>query len=217
MESRNKFSVNQPFEVPGLVLQPNTRYLIKLLDSPSERHVVQIYDEDQTKLLTMFMGISDERMRPADHTVFTFIETAPGYPLPIKEWFYPGRLTGLEFVYPKAQAMEIARHAREPVLSANGNLHDLSALTVEAIKPLGSEAPVTVTQTASVTKSEETPVFEEKPSVAENEPVVDQEAEQENPDNAALIAENDDSSQKGESEIQREKPAETPAVTEEGN
>ena len=110
-----RFTVNHPFEVPNLVLQPNTPYVIRLYDSPAERHVVQIYNNDETKLLTMFMGISDERMRPADKTLFTFIETQPGFPLPIKEWFYPGRLIGLEFVYPKQQAVEIARHAQEPV------------------------------------------------------------------------------------------------------
>jgi len=213
-----RFTVNQPFEVPGMVLQPNTRYVIRLYDSPAERHVVQVYNDDQSKLLTMFMGVSDERMQAADKTVFTFIETAPGFPLPIKEWFYPGRLTGLEFIYPKQQALEIARHAREPVLSASASdLHNLNAIRIEAIGPLG-EAPVTSTQTASITKSEETAVSEEKPSVAESTPA-DQEqvAEQENADNSTQIAQNDESSLKTESEVQREKPAETPAVTQESN
>lgn len=219
-----RFTVNHPFEVPNLVLQPNTPYVIRLYDSPAERHVVQIYNEDQTKLLTMFMGVSDERMETADKTVFTFIETAPGYPLPMKEWFYPGRLHGLEFVYPKDQAMEIARHAREPILSADaGDLHKLSAIRVEAIGPIGEARP-TATQTAEVTKSEETPVTEEKPSVAENTPVVDQEnaAEQENLENSQQIAQNDNDSnlKSEESEVQLEKPAaepETPAVTEASN
>ena len=215
-----RFTVNQPFEVPGMVLQPNTRYVIRLYDSPAERHVVQIYNDEQSKLLTMFMGVSDERMQAADKTVFTFIETAPGFPLPIKEWFYPGRLTGLEFIYPKQQALEIARHAKEAVLSASASdLHDLNAIRIEAIGPLGTEAPVTTTQTASITKSEETAVLEEKPSVAENTPAdQEQAAEQENVDNPEQIAQNDnDSNLKTESEVQREKPAETPAVTQESN
>src|SRR5262245_23121580 len=96
-----RFSVNHQSEVPGMVLQANTPYVIRLLDSPSNRNVVQIYDKDQKHMLTMFMAISAERQEPADRTLFEFVETAPGYPLPIKEWFYPGRLNGLEFVYPK--------------------------------------------------------------------------------------------------------------------
>ncbi len=58
-----------------MTLQPNTRYVIRLMDSPSNRNVVQVLNEDETKLLTMFMAISDERLEPADKTVFTFIET----------------------------------------------------------------------------------------------------------------------------------------------
>jgi len=215
-----RFTVNHPFEVPGMVLQPSTPYVIRLYDSPAERHVVQIYNDDQTKLLTMFMGVSDERMQAADKTVFTFIETAPGYPLPMKEWFYPGRLHGLEFIYPKDQALEIARHAREPVLSADSsNLHNLSAIRVEAIGPVGEARPTT-TQTASVTKTEEPAITEEKPSVAENTPYVDQEneAEQENLDNSQIAQNDNEANLKSEeSEVQREKPAETPAVTEESN
>src|SRR5438270_1292399 len=61
-------------------------------------------------MLAMFIAISDERMQPTDDTQFTFMETAPGYPVPIKEWFYPGRLTGLEFLYSKEQRETIAQH-----------------------------------------------------------------------------------------------------------
>jgi len=173
-----KFEVSQPFEVPGMALQPNTRYVIRLLDSPSNRNVVQIYNEDQTEMLTMFMGISSERSEAADHTVFSFIETEPGNPLPIKEWFYPGRTIGLEFVYPKDQALKIAGHAREPVLATGSvNLHDLSSITVEAIEPL-RDRDSSVAQTATVTRTETTQSVEEAPIVEparEEAAVVEQE------------------------------------------
>jgi len=182
-----KFDVNKPFEVPGMVLQPNTRYVIRLLDSPSTRNVVQIYNEDQTKMLTMFMGISSERSEAADHTVFSFIETEPGNPLPIKEWFYPGRTLGLEFVYPKDQALKIAGRAREPVLATDSaNLDDVSSITVEAIEPL-RDRDSSVAQTATMTRTEttqsveETPIVEparEEPAAVEQEQAVVIEEEQ---------------------------------------
>ena len=179
-----RFTVNQPFEVPGVVLQPNTRYVIRLLDSPSNRNIVQIYNDDQTRLITTFMAVSAERPEPADRTTFTFIETEPGYPLPIKEWFYPGRLHGLEFIYPKEQALEIARHAREPVLAASSNdLHDLASITVEATSL--SSKPQPVTESAATVAKSETPVAaEERPGVPENapaEPAVTQEQPTEQP------------------------------------
>jgi hypothetical protein len=189
-----RFTVNQPFEVPGMTLQPNTRYVIRLYDSPSTRNVVQVLNNDETKMLTMFMAVSDERLEPADKTVFTFIETEPGYPLPVKEWFYPGRLNGLEFIYPKEQALEIAHHAKEPILAAeNVSLHNLSAVKVEAISPLGPELPPT--STASITKTELPPVEEAKPAPVPEEapappPAVEEKQPEQQPAEPPAIAEN---------------------------
>jgi hypothetical protein len=164
-----RFMVNQPFEVPGMVLQPNTRYVIKLLDSPAERRVVQIYNGDNTRELTMFMAIEDERQEVADNTVFSFIETEPGYPVPIKEWFYPGHINGLEFIYPKKQALEIAQHAREPIQATTSDvdLHDLASVTVEAVEPISKGFATSATSAENVTKSETTQVASEKPAVTE--------------------------------------------------
>ena len=165
-----RFTVNHPFQVPGMVLQPNTPYVIRLYDSPAERHVVQIYNEDQTHMLTMFIALNAERLQVTDKSVFTFMETEPGYPAPMKEWFYPGRLNGREFVYPKEQAAEIALHGRGTGLTA----------------------------TASITKSESTAVLEEKPSVAENLPAeeseINQQAEQ-NLEPVEQVAQNDEPEQ----------------------
>ena len=216
-----RFTVNQQSELPGMVLQANTPYVIRLLDSPSNRNVVQIYDKDQMHMLTMFMAVSAERPEPADKTVFKFIETAPGYPLPIKEWFYPGRLNGLEFVYPKDQALSISQHAREPILAADtSDLHHLHSITVEAISPNEArEQPVTESA-ANITKAESTEVVEERPSVAESTPPAPsverkQEVEQQDVEQPTEIAQNT------EPAVQQQ-PVEAPApeaapVTEENN
>ena len=211
-----KFTVSHQFEVPGMVLQADTPYVIRLLDSPSTRNVVQIYDEDQKHMLTMFMAIADQRAEPEDRTVFSFIETEPGFPLPIKEWFYPGRLNGLEFVYPKKQAREIAAHAAEPILAADStNLHDLKSIEVEAIGPLGTRTAKIESEakTAKVITTDNTAVVEEKSAIAENttptEPVTQQsKLEQETPEQSQVNT---------ETEVQlQEKPAEDVAQNEPG-
>lgn len=104
------FSTDHQIQVPGAVLEPNTKYSMKLLDLQGTRNVVQVFNEDRTHLLTTFIAISAYRLEPADKTLFTFYETEPGYAKPIDKWFYPGRLNGLEFIYPKEQAAEIAMH-----------------------------------------------------------------------------------------------------------
>jgi len=194
-----RFAISHSFEVPGMVLQSDTPYVIRLLDSSSSRNVVQIYNGDRTQLLTMFIAINAERPEPTDKTEFTFLETRPEYPLPMKTWFYPGRLSGLEFVYPKNQAMEIARHSKESVLAAEGR-----------IEPLNESA-------STVTKSETTTaISEEKPAVQENqpEPAVEQQQEQNQiaqNENPADLKTNTDTN----TEVQQEKTSETPAATEE--
>lgn len=112
-DKKTILTVRQPVMVPGpTVLRPG-KYVMKLMDSPSSRNVVQIFDDDGMNLITTFIAVSDYRLRPTDKTQFTYAEMPNGTPA-IKEWFYPGDLTGLEFVYPKGQRVEMARINYEP-------------------------------------------------------------------------------------------------------
>jgi hypothetical protein len=181
------FMVNQNFEVPGKVLQPNTRYVMKLHDLYQNRNVVQVFTDDEKQMLTQFLAINSERLEPVDKTTFTFIETQPGYPKPIREWFYPGRNIGLEFVYPKEQALEIARHAKEPVLTTETaiNLHHLGSVTVTAQEPITGDFGTTATAQNTVTgPSEEATVQQpavEQPHIAQNEEKAEPEVERTKP------------------------------------
>src|SRR5262245_23597600 len=162
------FMVNQSFEVPGKVLQPNTRYVMKLHDLYQNRNVVQVFTDDEKEMLAQFLAVNSERLEPVNHTTFTFIETQPGYPKPIREWFYPGRNIGLEFIYPKEQALEIAKHANQPVLTTETaiNLHDLGSVTITAQEPIVGDFGTTATAQNTVTGPSEqsvvTPPVEEQ-------------------------------------------------------
>ena len=46
-------TVGEAIQVPGKVLQPG-KYVMKLLDSPSSRHVVQIFNERKTSCRRQF-------------------------------------------------------------------------------------------------------------------------------------------------------------------
>jgi LPXTG-motif cell wall-anchored protein len=151
-------TVNQPFQVPGAVLEPNTKYVLRRLDgNAGTNHVVRIMNADETKVLTTFMAISDWRLEPKDDTVLTFIETAPGYPKPVKSWFYPGRLDGLEFLYSKKQKAEIAAHAP----GASAEVQTAGLEESESVAPQAQENTITPTPTPS---AEEPQVDREKPS-----------------------------------------------------
>ena len=99
-------TTNQSIEVPGAILPPG-KYVFKLLDSPSNRHIVQILNDRENHVFSTNLAIPKERMEPAGKTIITFYEVPGGGPEPIKAWFYPGDLTGQEFVYPKQRMSQI--------------------------------------------------------------------------------------------------------------
>ncbi len=107
-------TVNEPIQVPNKVLPPG-KYAMKLLDSPGDRHVVQIFNADQTHLETTILAIPNYRLEPTGKTVFTFWETPPGQPKALRAWFYPGDNFGQEFAYPKSAATQIAAVSHQPV------------------------------------------------------------------------------------------------------
>jgi len=93
-------TVNQTVQVRDTVLEPG-QYVLKLLDSQSDRHIVQIFNRDQTHIINTVLAIPREQMHPADNTEFTFWETPPGTARALRTWFYPGDTIGQEFPYPK--------------------------------------------------------------------------------------------------------------------
>src|SRR5579862_5919470 len=101
-----------PVELPNIVLEPGT-YVFRLLDVPGDRHVVQVFNAEETHLYTTILAIPNNRLKPTDKTVMPFEERRTGTPEAMHAWFYPGDNFGQEFVYPKARATEIAQAAKE--------------------------------------------------------------------------------------------------------
>jgi hypothetical protein len=138
-------TVSEPIQVPNQVLPAGT-YVIKLLDSQSDRHIVQIFNKDENHLFTTILAIPNYRIQPTGKTVFTFWETPPGQPKALRAWFYPGDNFGQEFAYPKSAAVQIAAVAHQPVP------------TTEATQPAElPKAEVTQTQPEPQQEAQNTP------------------------------------------------------------
>jgi hypothetical protein len=158
----NKLTVlkfSQPFEVPGGQVLPAGTYTFKLMDSPSDRHIVQIFNADGTHLFATILAIDNYRLTSTDKTVMLFSERPGDAPDAIKAWFYPDNNWGQEFVYPKRRAIQLATAAKEPV----------PALTTDA---LPVEADLKTTRIIAITpEQKEVPVataIQTRPLVAEN-------------------------------------------------
>jgi hypothetical protein len=146
---KTKVTFSAPVEIPGVGAQvlPAGTYTFKIMDSLSDRHIVQVLSEDETHVYSTILAIPNYRLRSTDKTVMTFAERAAGEPQAIRAWFYPGRHWGEEFVYPKSRAMVLAKLANAPVLATPIELETapveaLKAAPVVAVTPAGEEVPV---------------------------------------------------------------------------
>jgi LPXTG-motif cell wall-anchored protein len=132
-----------PIEVPGVGVHslPAGTYVFKILDSQSDRHIVQIFNQDETQVLTTILAIPNYRLKTTDKTTITFRERPAGQPEALRAWFYPGRAWGEEFVYEKSRALELAKETNEPVLAtsieATAPVEALKTAPVEAVAPTG--------------------------------------------------------------------------------
>jgi len=135
---------NQPIEVPGRVLPAGT-YMFKLFDSASYRHIVQIWNEDGTELITTVLAIPNYRLEPTGESVLKFGEMPGEAPSTLRAWFYPGDNFGQEFVYPKARAIELAETSKVtvPAETVIPSEKTLTTVPLIAITPEKKEEPVT--------------------------------------------------------------------------
>jgi hypothetical protein len=115
-----------PVQLPGITLPAGT-YQFKLADPEFGRRVLQVWDKDGSKLLTTLLTIPDQRMKPTDKPVVMFGERPTGEPQAIRAWFYPNETYGQEFVYPKNQAVNIAKAMHTDVLAYEGDAKDEAA------------------------------------------------------------------------------------------
>jgi len=99
-DKKTILTVNQTIQVSDTVLEPG-QYVFKLLNSSSDRHIVQIFNADQNHVYATILALPKQRMEPTGDTQFTFWETPAGTARALRAWYYPGDTIGQEFPYPK--------------------------------------------------------------------------------------------------------------------
>ncbi len=141
-DQKTTFTFSGPVEIPGVHLKgfgilPAGTYVFKILDSGSDRNIVQILSQDELTVYATILAIPDVRLKPTDKTVLTFRERPAGEPEALRAWFYPGTIYGQEFVYPKSRAVELAKASNTAVLFAPD---EIPAEVAEPVKTV--DAPV---------------------------------------------------------------------------
>ncbi len=172
---KTRITFSGPVEIPGVHLAgwgvlPAGTYVFKIFNSLSDRHIVQIFDKDETTVYATILAIPNYRLKATDKTVMTFSERPAGQPEALRAWFYPGKNWGEEFVYPKARAIELAKFTNTPVLYSEAAIPfevteqskladepvvaELKRTTVMAINPTGGEVQLAEVVTAPPVETE---------------------------------------------------------------
>ena len=178
-DKKTTLTISEPLEVPScctpdsqtVTLQPG-EYVIVLVDSLSDRHIVRIFDKDQKVVIATVLAIPNYRLKPTGKTVFQYWEVPAGQPRSLRAWFYPGDNFGQEFAYPKQTAAHIAAFAKTPVPAIETQtiaVEDLKTVPLVAVDESGAAKPFERTPDPDVpaTLQPQTPVQAETPAQAE--------------------------------------------------
>ena len=134
---------SHPFEIPGHVFPAGT-YTLQLLDSMSDRHIVQFsITTGRATSASLWQSRtigSRRRTRPSSHS--TKCRSVPRKRS--ARGSTPARSAGQEFVYPKRRALELAvtQKVVVPAIAVDISDPDLKTVPIVAITPDRKEVPV---------------------------------------------------------------------------
>lgn len=149
-------SIAAPVEVPGAILDPGT-YVVKLVETQSNRDVVTITSEDGKKLYATVICAPHPTTEAPRHATFVFYSVPEGANKVLHTWYAPHDSIGLDFIYPPDRAAALRQVTNEEV----------PALTAEQSNALASRAaPAAVTTDAEPPKAAEAPAPPPPPAPA---------------------------------------------------
>ena len=134
---RTYFTFSAPVTLPGVTL-PAGKYIFRLADPDSSRKVINVLSEDGKRSLAMLQTIPNQAMKAPKDAEIRFMETSAKVPPPVKTWWYAGKAIGYEFIYPRKQALELAKATSEPILTTTKETSDLA--NAELSRVTGSES-----------------------------------------------------------------------------
>lgn len=173
-DKKTIMTISEPVQVPNTVLDPGT-YVFKLVDSPSDCHIVRIFTQDESHLVTTILAIPNYRLRPTGKTELAFWETPAGQPRALRAWFYPGDNFGQEFAYSATMSSQISANNSnttvpvEPAPVASETTPVTQPAAESAAEPVYESEPASSPQTTTAVTPEAAP----EPAVSREESVVE--------------------------------------------
>jgi len=112
-----KMNFSEPVEIPGMVLPAGTYWFV-LADSQGDQQIVQVFSADRKTIYATEQTAAAERLHATSRVELKFAERPHQQPEALLQWYYPGRLTGQEFLYSQKTEKSLMRDARQDVLAS---------------------------------------------------------------------------------------------------
>ena len=147
INKRTFLTFRVPVQVPGATLPAGT-YVFRIAD-PTIQTVSQVLDANERHVLAQFFFVRTEvrTIHEINHAsgrpVVRFHETPRGIAPPVKVLYYPTDPAGDVFLYPKAQAEQIAAITYQPVFATDSDPTKSSLAHVMTVQP-AEPAPLAV-------------------------------------------------------------------------
>ena len=167
-DKKTTLTTNRPIQISDTYLEAGT-YVLKLVDSSSNRHIVRIMDADQKRVIDTMIAIPNYRLEPTGDSRFLFWETPAGSAHALRAWFYPGDNFGQEFAYPK-HLRQLAMESPPPPVSPPAPAPAPAPAAPPAPAPAPAPAAVSPEVTPTPDAAPAPPPAPQTPSAAEPPP-----------------------------------------------
>jgi hypothetical protein len=135
---RTVFTETSPFEVGTTRLEPGT-YLIRVVMLSSDRNLVQVTDEQQSKVYASVLATPHPIRGDMTVPVSSFLYYPPiaGHAKALRTWFSKSSAIGHDIAYPKDRAFELAVAIKEPVPAIEADVTEAEYETakIEIVEP----------------------------------------------------------------------------------
>ena len=128
-DQATELTFNKAVQIPGRVLPAGTYWFI-LVESNTAPNVVQIFNADRSTLYATILTSNAERLKPTDNTAITFADRGSMQPETLVTWFYPGYISGHEFVFSNHEQKELAQVKHHTVMATKLDEHQIQTVAV---------------------------------------------------------------------------------------
>jgi hypothetical protein len=175
----SKFTVTEPLDVGGTVLQPG-EYQIRDVPKTGGRNILQVWNADATQLFTTLLSVPhapEPEGLPDRGSNFVYYPASAQSIKALRTWYpFGAPAGGHDIVYPKGRAMELAAIVAEPVVAIPDKVEvaELETIPLVVVTPEKEIQPyeVATIQEPPAKLAQNTPSHELLPQTASHLPLI---------------------------------------------